>query len=163
MKRKLGQLHSPKLALIFREGIGSLKLLLDSSGIPGKKSNSFLKKNCCNLTQYLWQSKVTQAYTPGWKLRHKQKPQFINLPLVSMSEAHLSGKKTPKLDDLLIYERWETFIIIFFKYLNNQIKVQDPPPKYQMEKGLYAKGGWGGKEGCFYFNGRKKIVFVMWL
>lgn len=44
MKRKLGQLHSPKLALIFREGIGSLELLLDGSGIPGKKSNSFLKK-----------------------------------------------------------------------------------------------------------------------
>lgn len=40
--------------------------------------------------------------------RHKHKPQFINLPLVSMSEAHLTEKnnnKKPKLDYLLIYER----------------------------------------------------------
>lgn len=54
-------------------------------------------------------------------------------------------------------------MIIFLKYLNNQIKAQDPPPKYQMAKGLYTNKGWGKREHCFYLNGRKKSVFVMWL
>ena len=124
---------------------------------PWQKIKQFLKKNCCNLTQYLWQSKVTQAYTPGWKLRHTNKSRNLLIFPWSACQKPIFLEKEPKTRHLLMYEWWETFIIIFFKYLNNQSSRSNTVSnKYQMAKGLYTKGGWGKREGCFHLSGRKK-------